>query len=291
MAAGGDQPKVDLYGATYGHFAEEIYAEIRREASGKDVGQNSWVTTEELDGFARDLALGPDARLLDVACGSGGPTLYVVRTTGCTAVGVEAYHDAVETAARLAAEAGLSDRATFQSADAAAPLPFGDASFDALLCIDAINHLANRPSVLADWARLLRPGGRVGFTDPITVTGILGSDEIAIRASAGYYLFTPAGEDQRLLAEAGFRLIRSEDASPNVAAVAARRHDARARREEALRRIEGDETFEAQQRFLSVSARIAREGRLSRFVYVAEKPGLSWRSATGRGPSRRVHCQ
>jgi ubiquinone/menaquinone biosynthesis C-methylase UbiE len=272
VAASGDQPKVDLYGATYGHFAEEIYAEIRREASGEDVGQNSWVTTEELDRFARDLALGPDARLLDVACGSGGPTLHLVRTTGCTAVGVDVHDDAVETAGRLAAEAGLVDRATFQSADAAAPLPFEDGSFDALLCVDAINHLANRLSVLREWNRLLRPGGRMGFTDPITVTGILASDEIAIRASAGYYLFTPAGEDKRLLAEAGLHLIRSEDASPNMAAVAARRHGARARREEALRGIEGDETFEGQQRFLSVTARIALEGRLSRFIFVAEKP-------------------
>ena len=57
-----------------------------------------------------------------------------------------------------------------------------------------------------------------------------------------------------------------------MAEVAARRHNARSQRQDALRRIEGDETFEAQQRFLSVTARIAREGRLSRFIYVAEKP-------------------
>jgi SAM-dependent methyltransferase len=273
VATNADQPKVDLYGATYGrHFAEGIYAEIRREASGEDVGQNSWLTLEELDRFATDLALGPDSRLLDVACGSGGPTLHLVRTTGCTALGVDLHDDAIETAKRLAAEAGLADRATFQSADAAAPLPFGEGSFDAILCIDAINHLANRPTVLREWAQLLRPGGRVGFTDPITVTGILASDDIAIRASAGYYLFTPTGEDERLLAEAGLRLIGSEDASPNMAAVARRRHDARARREDALRRIEGDETFEGQQRFLSVTARLASEGRLSRFIYLAEKP-------------------
>jgi len=268
-----NEPKIDLYGSTYGHFAEEIYADIRRESSGEDVGQNSWLTREELDRFATDLALGPAARLLDVACGSGGPTLHLVRTTGCAAVGVDVHRDAIETARRLAAEAGLADRATFELADAAAALPFEDASFDAILCVDAINHLANRPSVLRDWVRALRPGGRLGFTDPITVTGILASDEIAIRASAGYYLFTPAGEDERLLAEAGLRLIRSEDASPNMAAVAGRRQDARGRREDALRRIEGDEIFEGQQRFLAVTARIASEGRLSRFIYVAEKPG------------------
>ena len=40
-----------------------------------------------------------------------------------------------------------------------------------------------------------------------------------------------------------------------------------------MRRIEGDESYEAQQKFFEVAARIAREGRLSRFVYVAEESG------------------
>lgn len=39
----------------------------------------------------------------------------------------------------------------------------------------------------------------------------------------------------------------------------------------ALRTIEGDDTYEAEQKFYSTAAQLAREGRLSRFVYVAEK--------------------
>jgi hypothetical protein len=38
-----------------------------------------------------------------------------------------------------------------------------------------------------------------------------------------------------------------------------------------LRRIEGDESYEKQQEFFVVAARIAQERRLSRFIYVAEK--------------------
>jgi len=44
---------------------------------------------------------------------------------------------------------------------------------------------------------------------------------------------------------------------------------ARQRREVDLRRIEGDETFEGQQRFLEVAARLAAERRLSRFAFRA----------------------
>jgi hypothetical protein len=63
-----------------------------------------------------------------------------------------------------------------------------------------------------------------------------------------------------------------EDATQNMADLAARRGVARAARSAALRTLEGEQTYEGQQNFFDVAARIARERRLSRFVYVAEKP-------------------
>ena len=110
------------------------------------------------------------------------------------------------------------------------------------------------------------------FTDPITVTGPLSSDEIVIRALIGYFLFVPPGEDERLLRDAGLRPLAVEDATENMAAVAERWFAARASREGKLREIEGEQTFDGQQRFLEVTARLARERRLSRLVYLAEKP-------------------
>jgi len=44
-------------------------------------------------------------------------------------------------------------------------------------------------------------------------------------------------------------------------------------RGEKLREIEGDESFEGQQRFLETAARLAAERRLSRFTYLVERPG------------------
>ena len=56
-----------------------------------------------------------------------------------------------------------------------------------------------------------------------------------------------------------------------MAEVAERRKNARESRGVALRRIEGDAVYENQQEFLTLAAQLAREGRLSRFVYVSEK--------------------
>ena len=267
-----EQAVVDHYGANYGHFGSDVYAEIRREAFGEEIGQNSWLTRGELEGFAARLQLQASSRLLDIACGSGGPTLHLTRLTGCDSVGVDRHEEGIANANRAAHEADLQLRARFVVADAAKPLQFDDASFDAILCVDAVNHLPDRPRVFTDWARLLRPGGRLLFTDPITVTGPLSGEEIAIRASSRFFLFVPPGEDERLLAEAGLRVLAVEDATDAMAEVAARWGAARARRADVVRQLEGDATYEGQQRFLATAATLARERRLSRLVYVADKP-------------------
>lgn len=259
------------YDANYGNFQSDLYAEIRRDAFGEDIGQSSWLTANEQDKFLGRLNLGSGKSLLDVACGSGGPALRIAETTGCSVAGVDVHEQAIATANSLSAQRGLTERAQFQAADATTQLPFPDARFDAITCIDAINHLPNRPRILADWARLLKPGGRLLFTDPITVTGPLTNDEITVRSSIGFFLFVPRDYDERVISQCGLRLLVCEDVTANMAEIAERRRAARAAREADLREIEGDQSYEGQQEFFAVASRIAREGRLSRFLYVAEK--------------------
>ncbi|HEU4726798.1 MAG TPA: class I SAM-dependent methyltransferase [Kofleriaceae bacterium] len=261
------------YDANYKNFETALYAEIRREAFGEDIGQSGWISAAEQDRTLGWLNLSAGTRLLDLACGSGGPALRIAERTGCSVVGVDVHEDAIATASSLAAQRGLADRARFQVADAGGRLPFADSQLDAITCIDSINHLPDRAAVLRECVRVLRPGGRLLFTDPITLTGPLSSEEIAIRSSIGFFLFVPPGYDQRVIEEAGLRLLVCEDVTDNMAELAQRRADARAARAEALRRIEGDEVYEKQQRFFALAARIARERRLSRFLFVAEKAG------------------
>jgi ubiquinone/menaquinone biosynthesis C-methylase UbiE len=262
---------VGLYDASYGGFQQGVRERVRAETYGEDLGQTSWLTAGEWRTFIGWLDLPPGARVLDVACGSGGPAVYLARTAGVSVVGVDVNEAGVATATALAEEAGLADRASFRHADATEPLPFEDGAFDAVVCIDAINHLPNRGRVLADWRRVLRPEGRLLFTDPILVTGLLTDEEIAVRASVGVFIFALPDEDERLIQEAGFRLLRHEDATENVAQVAGRWKDARARHREALTADEGSETFEGTQRFLHTAMTLASERRLSRHVFVASR--------------------
>lgn len=259
------------YDANYGNFEAGLYAEIRHEAFGEDIGQNSWLTAGEQDRFLQWLDLISGKALLDVACGAGGPALRIAAITGCSVVGIDVHDDAIAAAESLAAERKLSDRTQFRIEDATRPFLFPDSSFDAITCIDAINHFPERPRVIAELARLLKPGGRLLFTDPVTVTGPLSNAEAAVRSSAGFYLFVPHGYDEAVIARCGLHLLACEDVTGNMAKMAEARHAARELRSVGLRQIEGGPAYEHQQEFLAVAARLAREGRLSRFVYVSQK--------------------
>jgi SAM-dependent methyltransferase len=261
--------RVSYYDAQYGQFATALYTEIRAAAFGEDIGQTGWLTADEHDLFIQWLGLDSSARMLDVACGSGRTTLRIAQRTGCAVHGIDIHPQGIAAATASASETGLAGRATFQVVDASRPLPFEAGTFDGVICIDAINHLPDRRGTLREWARVLRPGGRLVFTDPIIVTGPLTNEEIGIRSSIGFFLFVPAGYDEDALRETGFTVAERADRTENMARMAGGWRAARAAREADLRRIEGDATFEGQQRFLDGASRLAAERRLSRAAFRA----------------------
>ena len=115
--------------------------------------------------------------------------LFMARTTGAQVIGVDVNAHGIAAGNAMAHEQRLDGQAHFQQVDASGALPFADAQFDALVCIDAINHLPGRLSVLREWRRVVKSDGLILFTDPITVTGLLSNEEIAIRSSIRHFLF------------------------------------------------------------------------------------------------------
>ena len=263
--------QVDLYDNSYAHFASTTEAAVRQQTYGEDIGQSSWLTAAEWLHFAGQLGVTAASRVLEVGSGSGGPATYLAEALGCHITGVDLNEHGVRNAESLAHRRGLAHRTQFRVVDASRPLPFLAESFDAIISNDAMCHIANRDTVLQDWHRVLRPGGRALFTDAMVVTGILSHQELATRSSIGFYLFVPPGENERLLARAGFGLLSVEDVTANAADVSRRWRDARERHREALVAREGEANFEGLQRFLECVNLVSAEGRLSRHAYLAEK--------------------
>jgi len=226
--------EVDLYDGHYGQLATDPQVEVRRETYGEDLGQASWITVGEARDWFNLLQFGPGQRALEVACGSGGVTCAMASHTGAACVGVDINVHGVEAAKKWAEREGVSSLVSFQVVDAGQRLPFPDESFDVVFCNDSVNHLPGRSAVLQDWYRILHPGGRVLFTDPIVVTGQLSNEEIRARSSIGFFLFTPVGHNERLLEQTGFAVRQVQDVTDAVASVSnkwrAARRTGRARR-------------------------------------------------------------
>lgn len=262
--------RVDLY-STYKDFTDEVLDAIRKETFGVDIGQNSWITVNEYDQFITWLGITPNQHLLEVACGSGGPAIYLATKTGCHVTGIDANSSAVDTARKLAQVADSQGKITFTLADANARLPFDDNTFDGLLCVDAMNHFPDRLAVLKELNRILRPGQRAVFTDPVVITGPVTNDELACRSSIGVFLFVPSGFNEDVIAQAGFTLLERQDVTDNAALISERWYEARRNHKEDLVRIEGEERFEDLQRFFETVHKLTNERRLSRIVYVVQK--------------------
>ena len=113
-----------------------------------------------------ELAARPGERALDVGCGTGSTTIALAAATGA-AVGIEPN-------AEVRAEAALrADETVRLVAGDACALPVRDASIDILWCERVFQHLASPSVAAAEFARVLRPGGRVALLDTDWATTIL----------------------------------------------------------------------------------------------------------------------
>jgi SAM-dependent methyltransferase len=264
--------RVDLYDNAYGNYDAEVYRQIRVETYGEDLGQTSWVTTEESEEIPRTLGLTTSSYALEIGCGSGRYALQVAGTVGCRVLGLDVNAPGIHTANQLAADRNMSTQVHFENWDASKKLPFADSTFDAAFSNDVLCHVPGRPAVLAELFRVLKPGGKILFSDALIIGGAISHQEIATRSLIGYYIFSPPGENERMIRQEGFRQVSVADTSENAALIARRWRDARQKRRETLVAIEGEANFDRLQQFLSGVHSLTSERRLLRYVYVAEKP-------------------
>ncbi|HVW28821.1 MAG TPA: methyltransferase domain-containing protein [Polyangiaceae bacterium] len=111
--------------------------------------------------------VGPGDRVLDFGSGIGGPTCHMAKVTSASFVGVGNNERLNHAARALAQETGLAGQVSFLTLDDTGykSLPFPDSSFDAVTFIESVCHVADRPALFRELARVLKPGGRLAGED------------------------------------------------------------------------------------------------------------------------------
>jgi SAM-dependent methyltransferase len=111
------------------------------------------------------LRLGPHSRVLDIACGRGGPALVLASAFGCRIHGVERAREFADAARERAAEAGLEDLIEIVEADAR-KYPIDPETWDVALCLGATFVWDGLDGTLAALTPAVRAGGYVVVGEP-----------------------------------------------------------------------------------------------------------------------------
>src|SRR5204862_5580611 len=136
---------------------------------------------------------------------------------------------------------------------------------------DVICHIPDRLGLLRELHRVLKPGGKLLLSDALVIGGIISHQEIAVGSSIDYYLFSPPGENQRQLTEAGFSVLDAKDTTASAVEISARWRQGRENSKVELIALEGEMNFEGLQQFLRCVQALASERRLLRYLYLAQK--------------------
>ena len=99
----------------------------------------------------------PSMHLLDIGSGIGGASRFVKGATGCTVTGLDLTPEFVETATALSRMVGLDKGTSFQTGSAL-DMPFANDSFDAALLLHVGMNIPDKPRLMAEAGRVLKPG-------------------------------------------------------------------------------------------------------------------------------------
>lgn len=123
--------------------------------------------------LVKGLELPTGGRLLEVGCGEGGNLHHLGARPGWVGL------DFAE--AKLRHGQSCVPDVAFVRGDASR-LPLAEHTFDAVLIRDVLHHVPDRRAVVAEAARVLKPGGRLGLIEPNRYSPLIFSQAVLVRA-------------------------------------------------------------------------------------------------------------
>jgi SAM-dependent methyltransferase len=233
--------------------------------------------------LAEQLRLRSGQRVVDIAAGPGATARLLAADYDVTVDGVDLGQSTVDDARAATAEAGLAAKVRFHLGDAE-QIPLPDNGCDAVVCECAFCTFPDKVTAAAEFARILRPGGRVGITDVTVAEGGL-PDELTTLAAwvACIADARPLGEYAAILEGAGLRTVHTE-AHDGAIARMIDEIEARLRllRMTAPARLaDAGVDVDAVLRYTALAKQAVADGFIGYALLIAEKPASTTDTDTG----------
>jgi sarcosine/dimethylglycine N-methyltransferase len=192
--------------------ADGIDLETLTEEVLKDYDQDHFGGLEAVDVLAEKAGIDASTRVLDVCSGMGGPARYLAHRLGCRVTGLDITKSRHEAAMRLTVLVGLEHLVDLRLGNAL-DMPFADATFDVVIGQEAFAHVPDKPRLIAECARVVRPGGIIAFTDILRREALSAAEFERLRDDMTFQSLETLDGYGRLLARSGCALIVRDDLS------------------------------------------------------------------------------
>lgn len=147
----------------------------------KDYDQDHFGGLKANDVLAAKAGIRKEHHVLDVCSGMGGPARYLAHRIGCRVTGLDLTESRYRSAIKLTAMVGLDKLVDFEQGNAL-DMPFANDSFDVVIGQEAWCHVPDKPRLIAECARVVKPGGVIAFSDILRTKKLSEADMRRLRS-------------------------------------------------------------------------------------------------------------
>lgn len=202
--------------------AKGVALEDLTEEALKDHDQDHFGGVAANDVLAAKAGIASNHLVLDVCSGMGGPARYLAMRYGCRVIGLDFTQSRHLAAQRLTTMVGLSERVRFDHGNAL-DMPFADATFDVVIGQEAWCHVPDKPRLIAECTRVVKPGGVVAFTDILRQPALLDAELLRLNRGMPFPTLESLDGYASLLEGRGCTLLSRDDLSEDWARILVQR--------------------------------------------------------------------
>ncbi|CAK9020099.1 unnamed protein product [Durusdinium trenchii] len=241
---------------------------------GKQIDIGAASSTLEL---AKKAGVGPGMNGVELNCNNGGGMRTLVRLAGVDSmIGVDLTKSVVETGKKRTEEEGLSDKIKFINKNSLENgLP--DASADFVYSKDAWCYMPDKQLIIDQAARIVKPGGKVMFTDWIEGEGLSNPEAQRFLSLMTFPAIPTVKEYAQMLEKAHFEVEVAENSGRFSPAMDSYVHMLKLQAVYDAKKLLGwdDEAYDKLISDFEFMAKLAREGKIIQGMFVGRKKDVN----------------